>query len=1249
MKTKKVLSVILSIAMIVLMAVPAFATAGSYDRAKVASNDAATIEALSAEQVASVILDWVDRQIEAVSADFEQFNEQLALVGMSVPENLDGIIGYKSYLAQLEGDFANLDTSALKTRTEAGSDLDFVYSVISFMAANSDIFGKVFYWNYNEEGKPEQAEGNFDFGKVGEFITNPENGVDETIVNFYNDYLIGNDIQSKFVKEIAREMNYEIKDGETFDEVIDNGIKSVVVGLLKDTGLLSEEAANKVYDDAQFDLKTEDVYTLVKKLIALVQEDNWADLTMYYTYLLDNVARPLLKTAFGYTATTGKAVAVPADFTATYTDLEALEEISGGKVQYKAADGSYVEVTISNGVATAANEVTYSESFINFEAPEVTIADKGSFSATYTPTTPDTTAYNPTVYTDASYADYLDDVKAAAGEFGVNVSTDALPEAIANIIAAGNGVAMKDAFVMTVGAPIDQSLEISFDEIEAMANETIASQLPSIQENMVNPAVETAVNTANTMKANMGALGSFLPDFTGSVTINSVTVKLDYTGYKTDDTFVCQVSVTPTYDITYGGNVWDYAQYAGITKEKIQSDYIAPAVEAAIKNPVATIAVENLSGSIEGFEDVEKLMSYVDTDFVVDTSILDFSADYDAYNGAIGQMNKVLVGATDMVLTDEGEAWLGLTEGGNEYLTANLQKICDKANGLVNTVEEVMNNNQYSDFLKEMGVDLDLDAIVDGLGLDFLYNIDFSSPEGLYVTVIKTAAEVAPQLVDDAEILEIVNLVKGYDSLEQMAVAVFNYAMPKCAAKANELLSEYGVTVAFEATTDAAAIANEAAAKEYIMSKGVALLYDVAEQAVPAANKVINDAIKQACDYLGVDNAPVVDFKLGVKEGATWEETLTNLVDRFYALTDGVLSCLDKSADVYGKISAVANGFFPLSSMLSNAGKNGANGSLDVAYVMDVLFNKCLAGDFSGFLKMFEVKEDAIAGNVSVTKALIKASQHMVDPVFPGTVVADNYMGYTPATEVQEYFTSREDDVVIASNNMKSIDSVKTTLIPALLTGLVKESGVLPFFAACNNHDFGDAVVVESTCTVAGTSTVTCKSCGYKVVETLPLAEHKVVVIPAVEATCTTAGNTAGEKCSVCGTIITATTVVPAKGHSYGAWSTTVQPTCTSEGKQVRTCSVCLAQETKAVPAKGHSFGAWTVTKAPTCSEEGSQTSTCSACGTTKTESIQKTNHTDEDKDNECDICGETISNSFGAKIKAFFQKIINWFKNLFK
>lgn len=67
---------------------------------------------------------------------------------------------------------------------------------------------------------------------------------------------------------------------------------------------------------------------------------------------------------------------------------------------------------------------------------------------------------------------------------------------------------------------------------------------------------------------------------------------------------------------------------------------------------------------------------------------------------------------------------------------------------------------------------------------------------------------------------------------------------------------------------------------------------------------------------------------------------------------------------------------------------------------------------------------------------------------------------------------------------------------------------------------------------------------------------------------------------------------------------------------------------------------------------KGLETRACS-CGKNETRDIPATGHADTDANNICDTCGhdwnEKEDTSFFGKIKAFFQKIIDWFRNLFK
>ena len=152
----------------------------------------------------------------------------------------------------------------------------------------------------------------------------------------------------------------------------------------------------------------------------------------------------------------------------------------------------------------------------------------------------------------------------------------------------------------------------------------------------------------------------------------------------------------------------------------------------------------------------------------------------------------------------------------------------------------------------------------------------------------------------------------------------------------------------------------------------------------------------------------------------------------------------------------------------------------------------------------------------------------------------------------------------------------------------------------------GHRVVIDegkdATCTESGlTEGSHCEICGevVKAQEVIPAKGHTAVTDPKVPATCTESGLTAGLHCSVCNAIIKAQTVIPAKGHT-----TVVDPavpaTCTEPGlTQGSHCSACneviVAQEE--VPAKGHTE-VIDPEILPTCTEFGyTAGSHCSVCG----------------------------------------------------
>ena len=78
--------------------------------------------------------------------------------------------------------------------------------------------------------------------------------------------------------------------------------------------------------------------------------------------------------------------------------------------------------------------------------------------------------------------------------------------------------------------------------------------------------------------------------------------------------------------------------------------------------------------------------------------------------------------------------------------------------------------------------------------------------------------------------------------------------------------------------------------------------------------------------------------------------------------------------------------------------------------------------------------------------------------------------------------------------------------------------------------------------------------------------------------------------------------------HSYGAWATTKEATCTTNGTKAKKCTGCSTTETKTIPATGHSYGSWTTTKEATCTAAGSKQRKC-ACGHTETTQIDALGH----------------------------------------
>lgn len=196
--------------------------------------------------------------------------------------------------------------------------------------------------------------------------------------------------------------------------------------------------------------------------------------------------------------------------------------------------------------------------------------------------------------------------------------------------------------------------------------------------------------------------------------------------------------------------------------------------------------------------------------------------------------------------------------------------------------------------------------------------------------------------------------------------------------------------------------------------------------------------------------------------------------------------------------------------------------------------------------------------------------------------------------------------------------------------------------ATALSHSYGAPVtLVNATCTSGGSQNYTCTYCGYSYTQVTPAVPHSYVqnvvaptcgadgytlnvclsckdtfksnITPATgnhtysravtltPATCTTNG-TQAQTCTVCGKIVT--TVINATGHSLDDGTVTKEATCTENGTLTKKCknALCNYSETYVIPALGHDIKSTVV--APTCTEPGYTTNECTRCDFTETVDI---------------------------------------------
>lgn len=131
-------------------------------------------------------------------------------------------------------------------------------------------------------------------------------------------------------------------------------------------------------------------------------------------------------------------------------------------------------------------------------------------------------------------------------------------------------------------------------------------------------------------------------------------------------------------------------------------------------------------------------------------------------------------------------------------------------------------------------------------------------------------------------------------------------------------------------------------------------------------------------------------------------------------------------------------------------------------------------------------------------------------------------------------------------------------------------------------HDW-EVTSTENKCSTTITN-YKCKNCNETKAETAEGGSHTATEVTAIAATCTTAGTTAGTKCSTCGVILSGCETIPALGHDFAdAWTTT------DDTNHWHACTRCDAKSMETAHDYGEVVTDWTA-------EDLKTGKTCSVC-----------------------------------------------------
>jgi len=175
------------------------------------------------------------------------------------------------------------------------------------------------------------------------------------------------------------------------------------------------------------------------------------------------------------------------------------------------------------------------------------------------------------------------------------------------------------------------------------------------------------------------------------------------------------------------------------------------------------------------------------------------------------------------------------------------------------------------------------------------------------------------------------------------------------------------------------------------------------------------------------------------------------------------------------------------------------------------------------------------------------------------------------------------------------------------LDGSIAPNGILAGTQS-HSHDYKETGRTAATCTEEGKITYTC-DCGKTKTEAISKVEHDYQQSEETKGTCLEIGKIKFA-CNNCGdSYYVETEYAP---HNYIPSDESTQPTCTEDGMQIMTCSVCNDKNTSTIPALGHEESpVATLKTAPTCEAEGLEQYLCTRCNNVlREEVLLATGHT---------------------------------------